>query len=168
MRVRSCRLSLSPLPTRDCDRSNLALCSPSNSESADQPVTKYPGFIRTLPLWRSRACAGATGTSTQYDMGRRQLHRGSPMRPVRVRWTTSVMNVRFYEPRCCQIGGLWTRTDMPSSSCKTRPAVMTASCIPVTCTSTATVLTSTAGLAYTGGVTLLPMQETVINNDCAF
>jgi hypothetical protein len=57
---------------------------------------------------------------------------------------------------------------MPSSSCKTRPAVMTASGIPVTCTSTATVLTSTAGLAYTGGLTLLPMQETVINNDCAF
>jgi hypothetical protein len=135
-----------------------------------------PGFIRTFPLRQSRrALCGRDGDVfvpvPQHSMIGAALIMSSlsneiceSTEDVLPRWTFISMNPDAVE----SVLPLGERTDAPSSSCKIRPAVTTASGIPVTCPSTAAILTSTAGLAHAeGGAELLAMRETVIDDDCA-
>src|SRR6266849_2947883 len=79
--------------TRERDRSNLALCSPSNSASADQPATPRVYSHAPPPAGPRTRCVGGTGCicscPPQHSIlwgpvGRRQSCRSSLMRLVRV------------------------------------------------------------------------------------
>ena len=84
------------------------------------------------------------------------------MEDVLPRWTFVSTNPEAAE----SVLPLDERTDAPSSSCRIRPAVRTASGMPVTCPSTAAMLTSTAGFAHAeGGAALFVMRETDANDD---
>jgi hypothetical protein len=115
-------------------------------------------FALSRSAGTARCASGAAPISSRFSNETRES-----MEVVLPRWTFVSMN-----PDAAELVLLLDeRTDAPSSSCKIRPAVTTASGIPVTCLSTAVILTSNAGLVHAegGAAALLAMRETVIDDD---